>query len=217
MAKKLITKEQEKFLKFFKANALKEDFYLTGGTALALFYYQHRRSEDLDFFTAKDVPIKTIEKFIKDARQSLRPLEISYNKSYDRRIYQFKFQNGNILKIEFTYYPFKNLRKPKNTKGIMADSLLDIGANKIMSVMDRYEPKDFFDLYFIKKDYRLENLRTAAQKKFGIKIDSLALSSRFNKVENLKIIPQMIKKVDIEDLKEYFKEFNRKRARTFLV
>ncbi len=29
-----------------------KDYYLTGGTALA-FYYQHRFSEDLDFFSQK--------------------------------------------------------------------------------------------------------------------------------------------------------------------
>ena len=30
-----------------------DDFYLAGGTALSLFYFQHRLSVDLDFFTAK--------------------------------------------------------------------------------------------------------------------------------------------------------------------
>jgi predicted nucleotidyltransferase component of viral defense system len=28
-----------------------DDFYLTGGTALSQFYFQHRISEDLGFFT----------------------------------------------------------------------------------------------------------------------------------------------------------------------
>src|SRR3989338_7399780 len=30
-----------------------DDFYLAGGTALSMFYFQHRESFDLDFFTRK--------------------------------------------------------------------------------------------------------------------------------------------------------------------
>lgn len=42
---------QRRFLEAFAKTALKKDFFLTGGTALAHFYLQHRLSEDLDFFT----------------------------------------------------------------------------------------------------------------------------------------------------------------------
>lgn len=31
-----------------------KDFYLTGGTALAEYYFRHRISDDLDFFTPYD-------------------------------------------------------------------------------------------------------------------------------------------------------------------
>src|SRR3989344_1618200 len=44
-------KLQDKFLKAFFAGRFSQDFYLTGGTALAKFYFQHRESFDLDFFT----------------------------------------------------------------------------------------------------------------------------------------------------------------------
>ncbi|MBU4331577.1 nucleotidyl transferase AbiEii/AbiGii toxin family protein [Patescibacteria group bacterium] len=218
MAEKIITKEQEQFLEYFKKNKLlAQDFYLTGGTALALFYYQHRKSEDLDFFTSKKIPNSIIDKSIKDVKIKLNASKVEYNQLYDRRIYQFKLTKKGILKIEFTLYPFKNLKKLKKINGVFVDSLLDMGANKIMSIMDRFEPKDFFDLYFMKNDFRLENLRTAAQKKFGIEIDPIALVSRFNKVKDLRIIPQMIKKVDIIDLKNYFQKFNKKEAKMFLV
>lgn len=107
--------------------------------------------------------------------------------------------------------------KPQRINRILVDSLLDIGANKMMSIMDRFEPKDFFDLYFMRKDYRLENLRTAAQKKFEIEIDPLALAGRFNKVKDLKIIPQLVKEVDMIDLRNYFQGFNKRTAMAFLV
>lgn len=42
---------QDRFLGRFFASPLAEHFYLTGGTALARFYYNHRESLDLDLFT----------------------------------------------------------------------------------------------------------------------------------------------------------------------
>ncbi|MEW6607226.1 MAG: nucleotidyl transferase AbiEii/AbiGii toxin family protein [bacterium] len=49
----VLTKSQKKLLKEISLfSAMKNDFFLTGGTALSAFYLQHRYSEDLDFFTA---------------------------------------------------------------------------------------------------------------------------------------------------------------------
>ena len=42
---------QDKFLAQFFSDSLSSDFYLTGGTALARFYFHHRESVDLDLFT----------------------------------------------------------------------------------------------------------------------------------------------------------------------
>ena len=42
---------QKKALNLFKTSVLAKNFYLAGGTALAEYYLQHRKSEDLDFFT----------------------------------------------------------------------------------------------------------------------------------------------------------------------
>lgn len=42
---------QDRFLERFFAAPFSQQFYLTGGTALARFYFQHRESLDLDLFT----------------------------------------------------------------------------------------------------------------------------------------------------------------------
>ena len=42
---------QDQFLARFFTNAVSDSFYLTGGTALARFYFHHRESIDLDLFT----------------------------------------------------------------------------------------------------------------------------------------------------------------------
>ena len=49
---KSLTPLKKDFLKsFFNKN---QDFYLTGGSALSIFYFDHRFSYDLDLFTDKD-------------------------------------------------------------------------------------------------------------------------------------------------------------------
>ncbi|MCZ7666433.1 MAG: nucleotidyl transferase AbiEii/AbiGii toxin family protein [Chloroflexi bacterium] len=45
-----MTSFQKELLKVIGRSSLGDNFYLTGGTALAAFYLQHRFSEDLDFF-----------------------------------------------------------------------------------------------------------------------------------------------------------------------
>ena len=48
----IITPFQTSLLKTFVQVQDSQQFYFTGGTALSLFYLQHRKSEDLDFFTS---------------------------------------------------------------------------------------------------------------------------------------------------------------------
>ena len=52
--KGIITAVQKALLTTFSALGDSRHFYLTGGTALAEFYLGHRRSFDLDLFTAED-------------------------------------------------------------------------------------------------------------------------------------------------------------------
>lgn len=48
---RIFTNLQEEIIKQISQTALKDSFFLTGGTALSIFYLEHRYSEDLDFFT----------------------------------------------------------------------------------------------------------------------------------------------------------------------
>ncbi|KKQ79719.1 MAG: hypothetical protein UT01_C0030G0011 [Candidatus Daviesbacteria bacterium GW2011_GWA1_38_7] len=54
MGKSILTTEQFNFLEYAQAQAsIIKNFYLTGGTALAEFYFQHRLSEDIDLFSER--------------------------------------------------------------------------------------------------------------------------------------------------------------------
>lgn len=52
----ILTKGQKIILdELIQNNYLRENYYLTGGTALSEFYLHHRYSDDMDFFTEKEI------------------------------------------------------------------------------------------------------------------------------------------------------------------
>ena len=56
----VLTPLQQTILGAIGRSSLSSDFILTGGTALAAFYLHHRRSEDLDFFTAEAAAVTEV-------------------------------------------------------------------------------------------------------------------------------------------------------------
>lgn len=59
MAKKILSSQQQLLLDLISEQKdITNNFYLSGGTALAEYYLHHRLSEDLDFFTFEEVGIK---------------------------------------------------------------------------------------------------------------------------------------------------------------
>ena len=69
-------------------------------------------------------------------------------------------------------YPFERLASASKFGGVMADSISDILANKLMAMTDRRDPKDYVDVYFILQDYpsmKIEDSIRQTGYKFGIK------------------------------------------------
>src|SRR4030042_5919276 len=57
--------QREVLLNLLEINIIKESFFLTGGTALSVFYLHHRKSNDLDFFTIQSIDISEIDFLLK--------------------------------------------------------------------------------------------------------------------------------------------------------
>lgn len=208
MAETILTLDQQKVLDMFRTDKkLSEIFYLTGGTALAEFYLKHRLSDDLDFFTESDFPLTMVENFIGKLCSEM-DWEARFQKLYDRRMFflkNSKDKEAAELKIEFTRYPFTRLADFLITDGLRVDSLLDIGSNKLMAMIDRFEPKDFADLYFLLNgNFKLEELVEGVNKKFGFKIESLTLGSELMKAERISFLPTMAKELSVKTLKSFF-------------
>lgn len=209
MEQSILTPAQQHVLELLGSHTvLAPQFYLSGGTALAEFYLKHRYSDDLDFFTdTKDFPQLEIEQFARDVQTTLGATSLEYRRLYDRRVF-FLALGQEELKMEFTFYPFPHLENPTLHNGIAIDSLSDLTAGKFMALMDRTEPKDFVDFYFLMRDrdITVSRIQELVEKKFGMHLDALTIGSEFAKVRSVSHLPRMIQSLTIEELKAFFSD-----------
>ncbi len=160
---KSLTEQQKVILEKLSKSGLAEFFYLTGGTALSL-RYQHRISEDLDFFSfpefaEKKFPLeKTISLFQKVGG------EIS---GIEKGTVWGEVKN---IKVSFFSYPYPLLKPILKICEFPSASDEDIAASKLVSIAQRGEKKDFFDLWFLCQKYAwdLSFLLELCRQKYGI-------------------------------------------------
>lgn len=198
------TPEQEIILGEIKQNTfLQSNFYFTGGTALSSLYLHHRYSDDLDFFSQKKFDNQIIYTILQDWSKKhnfifqARFVEVVY-------ICNLTFKNKTNLKLDFSYYPYKRRETGSIVKGIEVDSLLDIAINKLLTVSQRNEVKDFVDLYFLLQQFSVWDLIYGVKDKFKTEIDPLLLASDFLKVDDFDYLPKMIKPLTIYELRSFF-------------
>lgn len=208
--KKILTPEQARVLEFVAGEPRLTRFYLSGGTALSAFYFQHRDSEDLDFFSFESIDWLMVQAFMNTVKKNLRAKFMRYEKVFDRNLFFLTLPSKTELKLEFTKYPFRQLGKITKKEGVKVDSLRDIAANKFMAMIERFDPKDFIDMFFLLKRYKLETIRRDAEKKFGIKVGPMLLGSELAKVKRIEALPRMLEPVTVDELKVFFADEARK-------
>lgn len=144
-----------------------DHYYLVGGTALSLYYLQHRESYDLDFFTKSFSP-KGIAETITHLQQKLNmKAKLVAQKMGDRfskiMMYTITDKKGETCKIDFVEDFVELVRPLREVDGIHVVSLEDIYLRKLYAVAGhtasqndvgqrvtiggRQEAKDFYDLY----------------------------------------------------------------------
>ena len=203
MEQTVLTPAQEAILRLVASESRLAAFYLTGGTALTAYHLFHRISDDLDFFTADEPDTIFLEKFSETVKGALDAREVRFERVHDRRIFFFALPEGE-LKIEFTRYPFPQIEPPIVRDGMRVDGLRDLGANKLRALLDRFDPKDFVDLYFIFRMIPLKSVWRDAEQKFGMKIEPLFLGGELMKVRRVEALPKMLKPLAVPELKTFF-------------
>lgn len=202
-------KQQIIFDEFKNSDFLKQNFYFTGGTALSAIYLNHRLSEDLDFFSQNKFDTLPILNLMTEWSKKHK-FTVELQEREVVRIFLLQFADGEKLKVDFGYYPYQRLEEGTNLQGVFIDSLLDIGANKVMTIMQRTDIKDYVDLYFLLKQHTFWDLLNHSQHKFRLEIDVILLASNFLRINQFDYMPKMLVTLKLEDLQVFYKDLAKK-------
>jgi len=173
---------------------------------LAEFYLGHRLSDDLDFFSEKEVDAGAVSAVLKKIKLKVKIKSFRYEQSFNRNLFFLEIGN-EIIKTEFTYFPFTIIEAGEKLEQLCIDSLIDIAVNKLFTIYQKPRSRDFIDLYCIlekQKEWTIANLIDKARAKFDYHIDPLQLASQFVKAETLKDYPTMLKKLKQEIWQKFF-------------
>lgn len=206
MAKAILTKRQKQLLILLSEQSIiTKKFYLSGGTALAEYYLHHRYSEDLDFFSMDEVDPMVIQVILKKIQKKTKMRSVDFQQSFNRNLFFLHFDQ-EVIKTEFTYYPFVQLEKPKIIDNLRVDSLIDIAVNKVFTIYQRPKSRDFIDLYLILKQEKWPFLflQEKARQKFDTHIDPLQMVSQLLKIGETKDYPRMIIGIDLKELEKFW-------------
>lgn len=116
----------------------RDDFYLAGGTALAL-QIAHRESIDFDLFS--DQPITRTLLAGAESHFAGKSLEILVNTGEELTI------NVSGVKVTFLHYPFPPLLPLVGIEPVPLLSIKEILASKAYTIGRRGEFKDYVDIY----------------------------------------------------------------------
>lgn len=197
----ILTPLQEKVLEaFFGVPDLKRQFYLTGGTALAAFYLEHRRSDDLDLFTHA-VEIASIERVIEDAwkQAGLKLQRERASATFRRYRIRDELQVDVVRDVDF------RVGIPELRGAFMVDHPKNIAVNKVAAIYGRLDPKDYVDLYFLKGhlDFNiLELLELARRKDAGI--ENFQWAKIIADVDTFTVLPNLLRPLGLKELRTFF-------------
>jgi len=208
MGKTILTSKQLDFLELVnKEKQITSRFYLTGGTALSEFYLKHRLSEDIDFFSeTEEVDSKIIEAFLSKISSTLGVSKIKRSQFLGLFSYTLIYNDEEMLKVDFSYYPFPRIEKGVCYKDIAIASIYDIAVDKLHTIFMQPRARDYIDLYFImqEKEYGLRNLFLNAKAKFDWDIDPINLGSQFMRVKEVSDFPYMLKSFSKKEIEVFF-------------
>lgn len=207
MGQTILTPTQKSVLSFLSKEKNFSHFYLSGGTALSEYYLHHRLSEDLDFFSFLDIDELWITTTAKKITTHVSALSYDIEQSFNRNLVYFHFPK-EILKTEFTYYPFPIIAKPKRINGIHIDSLRDIAVNKFFTIYQKPSARHFIDLYLILagKTVQWSDLFGLARSKFDSHIDPIQLGSQLMLAQDSIDLPHLLIKLPESEWRCFFRQ-----------
>lgn len=198
---KALTPLKRDFLRAFFSK--EKRFFLTGGSALGLFYLEHRYSYDLDLFT-----IETPEWLEVDGVFRLCAREIGADTEMLRDSPTFRryrlSRKAEAEVVDFVLAIDTQLDTDKEQFAVVkVDTLHEIFVNKITTLISRCEVKDLVDLYFLEQEgLCIEDCFDEARQKDG-GLDPAMIASILNSVQIIELPDYIIKPLTLDELRAF--------------
>jgi hypothetical protein len=166
------------------------NFYLVGGTALAL-QIGHRISVDIDLFTNE--PFDSVQ----------LSAHLKQNYDFEEKMDRGYFLQGNIegVKIDLLKYTYKPLNPLIEIEDVRMVDRADISTMKLSAITNRGRKRDFIDLFFLLKEFSLTQIIELYKQKFNSEVFMLIQSLVYFDDAEGDIDLNMIKKINWKDVK----------------
>lgn len=205
-----VTPLKRDFLKSFFSK--EKRFFLTGGSALGLFYLNHRYSYDLDLFSTEPVEWIELDGIVRlCGRETGMTLELLRDTPTFRRYRLSRNKESEIVDFVLDANPQMDPDKPW-IDHIRVDTLHEITLNKITTLISRCELKDLVDLYFLEKEgIRIEDCVEEALCKDG-GLDPAMFSLLLNNMKITELPEYLIKPLTLDELRRFVDELKQRMA-----
>lgn len=198
-----VVPEMLEIIKELQSNTLFKDFYLVGGTALAL-QLGHRTSTDIDLFSYKHQNFFDISMYF---HKNPEKYKIDMDQEGFIRIYT------NNTKIEFIYDDIgKLLTEPLHEEGITYLDKSEIAPMKLNAITRRNAIRDTIDIAYLLQEIPLEDMFMFYKKKYGnvnlniIKRELINKSRIINGNSNLAGIKMIRNDINLQDIPKIIRQ-----------
>ncbi|OPX28418.1 MAG: hypothetical protein B1H09_07845 [Gemmatimonadaceae bacterium 4484_173] len=194
-----VHKETLELLKQLMAQKSLQDFFLVGGTALAL-QAGHRISLDIGMFTLKQF----------DSEELLTELQKQFvisNAATGKNSLSFDAacstgSNDSFVKVDLIRYSYPLLNPVEQIDGIRMLSIEDIIPMKLSAISGRGAKKDFYDIFYLFHEYGVKEMLSLFKAKYpAVNEFQIIKSLTYFDDADLGQDPQTIEKVSWEEIK----------------
>ena len=181
--------------------SFKKEFYLAGGTALAL-QLGHRSSVDFDYFTNKDI----------DTDKVLSEIKVAFK---DHKILKVREEENTLIVLidegillSFFGYKYKLIKSLIKEEYFNLASVEDIGCMKFSAIVGRKDIKDYVDIYYILQKIKLKELLRLSWIKFPELDSNLIMKNLvyFKDIDNSPIKFKNNNKVTLKEVEKFMKK-----------
>lgn len=199
MFRAILTDAQQTVLELLSRIGEARTFYLAGGTALALFL-GHRRSNDFDFFRAKEFVPQDLLSALRETGEVEVLQEAAGTLTVGLR----------GVPVSFFRYDYPLLRPLHESPwGLPLADPEDIAAMKLAALSGRGSRKDFVDLYvYVQEIAPLRQILDRFREKYrGITVDPYHLlrSLTFFDDAEAEAMPELLRGVTWDEIKAFFR------------